>query len=69
MITMAGPQCDVCGSFILLDPEMFPFRVAGIEHELLADPRCKKTLLEIGTDWTKLPSGPLRSAFEKANGQ
>lgn len=63
-ITMAGPLCDVCGSYFLLDPEMFCFRVKGIEQELHCHPRCKP-IVEAGV-WQDLPDGPLRKAFEEA---
>jgi hypothetical protein len=69
MITQAGPQCDVCGNFILpLDPDerVNFFGVKGIKNELSCDNKCKKLLQEIGRDWHKLPAGPLKRAFEEA---
>lgn len=65
MITMAGPQCDVCGDFILLEPAMEMFTVQGIEAQLCCHVACRPAV-EQG-DWTKLPGGPLRKAFEEAN--
>lgn len=65
MITMAGPQCDVCGGFIFLEPAIEFFTVKGISAQLCCHVSCRPAV-EQG-DWTKLPSGPLRKAFEEAN--
>ena len=82
MITSSGAVCDVCGDYILptigvlavlADAAGIPyemvhcFGVSGIEQELHCDNECKKTLLEVGDDWTKLPEGPLKKAFENEN--
>ena len=67
-ITSSGVICDVCGKYILgLIPEdmIYPFRCKGIIQQLHSCYKCKKILLEIGTDWTKLPDGPLRKAFDR----
>jgi hypothetical protein len=64
-ITSSGPLCDVCGNYVLLETLHF-FSVTGIEAELCCHERCKQTLLDCGTEWGKLPAGPLRKAFEDA---
>ncbi len=69
MITSSGAVCDVCGQYILpLDPEerVHSFTVTGITRTLHCGNRCKQALLDAGSDWTKLPDGPLRTAFEEA---
>lgn len=69
MITSAGPQCDVCGNYILpIDSEekVNFFGVKGIDQELMCDNKCKKILEEVGKDWKKLPEGPLRKSFSEA---
>lgn len=72
MITSSGAKCDVCGKFILpINPvEMVhSFSVKGIDQTLHCDNGCKEILLKAGKDWKKLPDGPLREAFEKAEKQ
>ena len=62
-ITSSGPKCDVCGKFILgLTPTdlIYPFKISVINQELHSCEDCKKILKEIGTNWKKLPDGPLR---------
>ena len=69
-ITSSGPKCDVCGHFILpIDPEerVHTFSIQGIEQDLHCDNACKEKLLAAAADWTLLPEGPLRKAFEEAN--
>lgn len=70
MITSSGVKCDVCGKFILpLDPDelVHTFSVAQIPgRKLHADNKCKRAVLDCGGDWQKLPSGPLREAYEEA---
>lgn len=69
MITSSGAKCDVCGNYILpIDPDelVHYFGVAGIEGKLHCDNACKQKLIDCGEDWTKLPDGPLRRAFEQA---
>lgn len=69
MINSSGAICDVCGQYILpIDPEerVHEFTVKGIEWVLHCDNACKQKVIEAGTDWTKLPEGPLRRAFETA---
>ena len=66
MITQHGPLCDVCGDYILLDTSINPFDVKGIDRVLHCHDECRETILEAGSDWQQLPTGPLRSAFEKA---
>ena len=65
-LTQAGFRCDVCGHFILLDPEYENFSVKGVEGMLQCHIKCKQTLIDCGKDWQKLPEGPLRKAFEEA---
>lgn len=64
-LTMAGPQCDVCGDFILLDPEMEWFSTKGIAAPLCCHTKCR-ALVEGVKEWPSLPNGPLRKAFEEA---
>jgi hypothetical protein len=69
-ITSSGPKCDVCGHFILpIDPEerVNTFSVKYIEKDLHCHNACKEKVLAAGKDWTLLPEGPLRKAFEEAN--
>ena len=69
MITSSGAKCDVCGKYILpLDPEerVHHFGVKGIDKTLCCDNACKKILKQIGSDWKKLPNGPLKKAFQEA---
>jgi len=71
-ITSSGPKCDICGDFILgLMPDdlIYPFSISIIDQELHSCKDCKKILKEIGTDWKKLPKGPLREVFEKHDKQ
>ena len=67
-ITSSGAICDVCGKYILpLDPEerVNLFSIKGIDRTLHCDNACKKILIDADKDWKKLPSGPLRKAFEE----
>lgn len=66
MITQSGPQCDVCGKFILLDRSINPFTIPGISGTLLAHDKCK-VFVEGKRDWRQLPDGPLRKVFEEAH--
>ena len=67
MITSSGVICDVCGKYILpilLDEMVNHFGVKGIKEELHCDNACKKLVLEIGKDWSKLPhEGRIYKAF------
>ena len=67
-VTSTGLRCDVCGDYFLpvLDDVYERFGVKGIDGELHCHPKCKQALIDCGKDWTKLPSGPLRDAFEEA---
>ena len=65
-ITSSGPRCDVCGDYIFgLTPDdlIYPFSCTGIKQTLHSCKDCKKILLKIGSDWKRLPKGPLRKAF------
>jgi len=65
-ITSSGPKCDVCGEYIFgLTPDdlMYPFSCTGIKQELHSCKDCKKIIEEIGSDWAKLPEGPLKKVF------
>jgi len=72
MMTSSGPRCDLCGDFILPQERMDRFSVKGIEQELLCHTEpCGDDLVALlarGGPWQELPSGPLREAFEKAEG-
>ncbi len=75
-ITSSGAKCDVCGNYILPiidifgEPEMVhSFGITGIAQELHCDNTCKKLLEGADGDWKKLPSGPLKKAFEKELGE
>lgn len=66
MMLRAGPFCDVCGSYVLLDT-FDTFRVKGIDAMLICHSKgCRQAMVDAGTDWTKLPPGPLRDAFAEA---
>ena len=70
MITSSGVRCDVCGRFILY-ADYQPFSIKGIDRELHCHVNsnlhtCKADLQAAADDWHKLPAGPLREAFEKA---
>lgn len=74
MITSSGAICDVCDKYILplvdlegKDEMVNLFIVKGIKEELHCHNDCKKLLQSIGKDWTKLPEGRLRKAFEDFN--
>ena len=66
MITSSGVRCDVCGDLIVFD--MYKtFSVKGIKRDLHCHAStCVATVQAAGKDWHKLPAGPLREAFEKA---
>ncbi len=66
-LTSSGLMCDVCNNFIfgLFEGDVgHEFSCKGIEERLHACKKCKKVLEECGGDWTKLPEGRLRRAFE-----
>lgn len=65
MILQAGPNCDVCGHYILLDSSINTFTMPGITNDLHCHDRCKKVLLEAidKNDWRLLPVGRIREAF------
>ena len=68
MITQHGPQCDVCGNYILpgMSENVNPFSMTGISGTLLAHDACKPIILAAceAKDWSQLPDGPIRRAFE-----
>jgi hypothetical protein len=63
MLTQCGPICDVCGKYIL-SGDLNPFGMTGIKGTLMCHDLCKNDILSAGESWQKLPSGPLRKAFE-----
>lgn len=67
-ITKAGVLCDVCGMYcvteMLLGEGIEQFSIKGIANMLHCDEKCKQVLIDCGSDWTKLPNGPLRKVFE-----
>jgi hypothetical protein len=67
-VTSSGLRCDVCGGFILpvFDDDYEEFGVTGIGGRLSCHAHCKIALQGCGNDWTRLPPGPLRTAFEGA---
>ena len=79
---MPGPggnlgKCAMCGdSFvgeILGHKGVESFHVDGIDEELFAHDKCIETLKSIvaggNGEWTSLPKGPLREAFERAEAE
>lgn len=69
MITQAGPHCDVCDKYILLDKSINPFSVPGIKSELHCHDACVdvvKAAFE-KKDYVLLPDGRLRRALEEAD--
>ena len=69
MILQAGPHCDVCDTYILLDKSINPFSVPGIKQELHCHDNCVDIVKNaVGKkDYTLLPEGRLRKAFEEAD--
>lgn len=64
-ITQSGPICDVCGKYIFFDKSINPFNIKGIKNTLICHDACKeKVLFAMKSNWTALPVGPLRTAFE-----
>lgn len=62
-LTKAGPICDVCGKFILLD-NYDTFTQKGVNATLHCHvPDCKQAIIDADGDWAKLPPGPLRDMF------
>lgn len=69
-ITSSGAKCDVCVDYILpIDPDelVHTFTLSISETVMHCDNKCKQALIDAGSDWKKLPDGPLRKAFEKAD--
>lgn len=66
-IRQAGPWCDVCAGYILLDTSINSFSVKGIQGELHCHDRCKPLVIQAmeSKDYTILPAGPLRTCFEE----
>lgn len=62
MISEHGPNCDVCGDYILLDKSINPFKVAGILTELHCHDKCVDVVKNAfgAKDWRMLPDGRLR---------
>lgn len=65
-----GLYCDICGDYflkeVLLGSTVQCFRCDGIDRELHCHDRCREAAEAAGKDWTKLPAGPLRNAFQRA---
>lgn len=63
MITQAGPACDVCNEYILLDKSVNPFSIFGVGG-LHAHDKCKQLILALDTKapmfWRNLPEGRVR---------
>ena len=72
-VTQSGLCCDVCGAHIMpcFDEAFERFGVHGVEHELQCHLRCRPEVEKAvaANDWSLLPSGPLRAAFERATPQ
>ena len=69
MLTQHGPMCALCGRYILVDPAMEWFTVEGCKTMLCCHTDCKPLIIDAGKDWTKLPTGPLREMFQRAEGK
>ena len=71
MITQHGPQCDVCGNYILPigDEQVNFFSIKQIQSSssLCCHNKCRQQLENLNGDWRQLPSGPLRDAYEEGN--
>ena len=69
-ITSSGAKCDVCGNFILpLDPDerVHSFSCKGMTPDPMhCCNECRAILESARGDWTKLPDGPMRKAFQAA---
>ena len=68
-LTKAGLMCDVCGMYcvteMLLGTGVEQFTIKGISNLMHCDDKCKEALIACGSDWTKLPDGPLKKVFEE----
>jgi hypothetical protein len=66
-IRKAGPVCDVCANYILVDKSINPFSVKGIAQVLHCHDRCKPLVIHMmeKKDYSMLPLGPLRTCFEE----
>lgn len=74
-------QCDVCGTkaYVLRltqgdkqgKVEMTRFKIAAVNRHLYACPECwdRVEAAIIVKDWTMLPDGPLKRAFQQAAAQ
>ena len=67
MLTPSGPQCDVCGNYILPigEERVNHFTVPGIKSELMCDNKCKAKVIDATNagDFMLLPDGPLKRIF------
>lgn len=63
-------MCDVCGDYIISDKSINPFSIKGIEGTLCCHDDCKPKVLRAFemNDWRFLPEGPIRKAFQEAEG-
>jgi hypothetical protein len=73
---MPGPggslgMCGVCGNTflteIILNQMVQTVGIDGLTHDICVHDRCMQSLKDAGPDWHKLPDGPLRELFKKAN--
>jgi hypothetical protein len=49
----------------LIPKELMPLECRD-RQRIALDNACKQILIDCGKDWKKLPEGPLKKAFEKA---
>jgi hypothetical protein len=70
VITSSGAKCDVCGNYILPISEDEMVNSFGIDQfpgmTFHCDNKCKEAIIATEGDWTKLPPGPIRKAYEDA---
>jgi hypothetical protein len=67
-LTAAGPRCDICGDYMLLDKSMNAFSVPGCNNELHCHDRCRPLVEgKHGRGmYDGLPDGPLKQLFDYA---
>lgn len=60
-ITSSGPLCDICGDYILLDPQLIAFTVPSIKGELHCHDKCKPIAAQM-----YVPDLPEKSPIKRA---
>jgi len=64
-ITSSGPLCDICGSYILLEPNLIAFSIPAIKGELHCHEKCKPVAANMYVP--NLPdASPIKRAYREA---